>query len=172
MARQGEKSTKYTRRESFVQSLEKSNLTILEDSNETLSDYDLIMKCLEMQFFTKKIPKNSLQKVIKNFSLCEIKKSRVLFHQGSPGDFFYIVKEGQLELLINNQKIKTFSRGQHFGELALLHEAPRTGTVVALENTRVYALERKVFRKVINEANEMNFEENKKFIDHIQILCK
>jgi len=102
--------------------------------------------------------------------MCSIQKDATIFKQGSMGSYFYIIKEGCVEIYINDKPIKRLSSGESFGELALLHESPRTATVKAIKETIVFCVERKNFRKIINKINESNYEENKKFIDSISLL--
>ena len=87
------------------------------------------------------------------------------------GNFFYIIKEGECELFINNNYIKNLRAGDSFGDLALLHGAPRSGSVKTVGIMFVWCLERRNFRKIVDHINFLNFEENKKFISSIPILC-
>ena len=153
------------------ESKESKILKVLSQTNEKLDNIDLINKALEHQFFTRSLDKGTRVEIIKQMSLCSIAKDAVIFKQGSMGSYFYIIKEGGVEIFINEKPIKKLSVGESFGELALLHEAPRTATVRALKDTIVYCMERKNFRKIINKINELNFEENKKFIDSIALLA-
>ncbi len=62
-----------------------------------------------------------------------------LTSQGEPGDRFYLVKEGEAEVLIGGVEKGTIGPGGYFGEISVIDEGPRTATVVA--RTRVAALE-------------------------------
>ena len=103
-------------------------------------------------------------------SLCLVKKDKSIFEQHSVGNFFYIIKKGTVELLINGEKIKDLSDGESFGELALLHGTERSGTIRCLTNTYLWCLERKNFRKIIDFITKVNYDENKKFIESVPIL--
>lgn len=59
---------------------------------------------------------------------------------GEPGDRFYIIGEGEVE--INGQ---VFGPGSSFGEIALLRDVPRTATVTARTDLLLHALERAAF---------------------------
>ena len=105
-------------------------------------------------------------------SLCTIVAGTTLFKQGSIGNYFYIVREGSVELYINDLHIKTISPKQSFGEMALLHSAVRSGTIVATSDCEFWVLERKNFRTIVDYINKILYEENRKFIQSIPILCK
>ena len=65
-----------------------------------------------------------------SLSLAYVPKDTIIFKQGNSGSYFYIIKEGSVNLVINDKQVKTLSIGESFGELALLHVAPRSGTVI------------------------------------------
>jgi cGMP-dependent protein kinase len=104
-------------------------------------------------------------------SLCSVESGTVLFKQGNIGFFFYILREGSVDLYINEELKKTIKTKESFGELALLHNSPRSGTVKAITDCEFWVLERKNFRKIVEFISQINFEENKKFIQSIPILC-
>jgi predicted MFS family arabinose efflux permease len=68
-----------------------------------------------------------------------------VFRQGDPGDLFYIVEDGRVEISIDGEKVADAWPGEAFGEIALLRDIPRTGTVTAVEDTKLLALERDEF---------------------------
>jgi MFS family permease len=72
-----------------------------------------------------------------------VSAGEVVIRTGEPGDRFYMVADGALE--VSNGVHARARRGDFFGELALLRDIPRTATVIATTRSRLYALERDDF---------------------------
>jgi CRP-like cAMP-binding protein len=118
----------------------------------------------------RNLQKTARKEIAKQMILGFIPTSTIVFSQGEVGNYFYIIKSGQVELYINNGYIKTMSKGESFGDLALLHGAVRSGTIRTTEDTELWCLERTKFRTVTDYINRENYEENKSFIQSITIL--
>jgi MFS family permease len=67
----------------------------------------------------------------------------VIVRAGEAGDRFYVVADGELEIV--NGVHGRAGRGDFFGEIALLRDVPRTATVRATAPTQLYALDRDDF---------------------------
>jgi CRP-like cAMP-binding protein len=65
-------------------------------------------------------------------------------HAGDIGDRFYIVRDGELDVEIDDLH-KTVGGTDYFGEIALLRDVPRTATVTAMVDSHLYALQRADF---------------------------
>jgi signal-transduction protein with cAMP-binding, CBS, and nucleotidyltransferase domain len=65
--------------------------------------------------------------------------------QGEPGDAFFVLSRGEAEVSVSGRAVRTLGEGDHFGELALLKDTPRSATIRALLPTEVYRLGRDDF---------------------------
>jgi len=72
--------------------------------------------------------------------------------QGEPGDRFYVIGAGQVEVLIDGERRALLRAGDHFGELALLHSAPRTATVRTVTRARLFSLDAAAFDELVAGA--------------------
>ena len=69
----------------------------------------------------------------------------VLMRQGGPGDAYYAIAAGELDVRQDGHLLGRCGRGDGVGEIALLRAIPRTATVVAHTAATVYKLDREPF---------------------------
>ena len=72
--------------------------------------------------------------------------------EGEPGHEFYVIASGEAAVERGGHTDAKLSTGDYFGELALLDRGPRSATVRALTDTRLYVLHEQSFAAVLNEV--------------------
>ena len=73
-----------------------------------------------------------------------------IVQQNSPGDSFYIVKSGKVEVKIDEHFVRTITKHDYFGERSVIFNQKRTATVVASENVECWVLFQSDFLRVID----------------------
>jgi len=78
---------------------------------------------------------------------------RIVVREGDPADGFYVIKDGVAHVIPgaepNGIPLTVLGPGEHFGEMALLTDSPRTATVVAHTRITVWRLSRDRFEALL-----------------------
>jgi CRP-like cAMP-binding protein len=72
-----------------------------------------------------------------------------LVREGDPGDRYFIVARGTVEVLVGGEPVRELSAGEGFGEIALLRSVPRTATVRAVVDVELLTLRRDIFLEAV-----------------------
>jgi putative ABC transport system ATP-binding protein len=95
-----------------------------------------------------------------------------VFHQGDVGDKAYIIVEGEVDVVIHTaegpRRIVGMKRGELFGELALLCEAPRSATIRAASEVSVMTISKDVFLKMVAEDVDMSARVTKAIAERLE----
>ena len=89
-----------------------------------------------------------------------IPKNKTIVEEGLPGDYMYVVREGRVKVTKlsgdGREKIlEMLDQGSFFGELSLLDGAPRSASVKSLTDTRILALSRNDFLKLLRGSPDL-----------------
>ncbi|ATB37058.1 cAMP-binding protein [Cystobacter fuscus] len=84
----------------------------------------------------------------------------VLFHRGDMGTDLYIIHEGEVTIRLSaadgkEVTLALLGRGDAFGELSLLDDAPRSTDAVARKDTELLSLQREAFRQFLQERPQV-----------------
>lgn len=58
----------------------------------------------------------------------EFQPGEIIFHEGEPGDYMYVVLEGEVDIVHNEKVINRVGPGEILGEMALIDNSPRSAT--------------------------------------------
>ena len=85
----------------------------------------------------------------------------VLCSEGAIEDTFYIILNGEVRVskVINNEEIRLLKHlypSDFFGEMALIHNAPRVATVITMKETEVMEIHKKDFDRILQNSSSMS----------------
>jgi cGMP-dependent protein kinase len=149
---------------------EMSQLTLIPQSKKTKEDIKTIKNALSKHFFIQCLSDKNKEDIINEIHLAKIGSNKLVCLQGREGKFFYILKNGIVELIIDDKSIKKLTNGESFGEFALLHNAPRSGTIRTIIQSEFWILDRNAFRHIVDTSMKENYNENKSFINSVSIF--
>jgi putative peptide zinc metalloprotease protein len=95
-----------------------------------------------------------LDPILDRLAAEEAPAGTVIIRQGEPGDRFYLVRRGRVEVHVRDadgteQVLGQLGPGAYFGEMALLSDAPRSATVRALEPVALWSLDKASFHELL-----------------------
>jgi signal transduction histidine kinase len=107
------------------------------------------------------IPPGEVDELIKNSELMNYPAGTVLCHENAIEDTFYLILEGEVEVtkVINNNEtrlLKKLSAGDFFGEMALIHNAPRAATVKTITPLIGLEIHKDAFDQVLKKSSSVS----------------
>ncbi len=116
---------------------ETENLMISQDRLSYLRDRIWLLQSLVSTELFQKIPLEALQLILQLGKIVDHGPGTVVTRQGEAGGSFFVVIQGELRVTIDGGERPNLSRGDVFGEIALLFGTARTATVVTLDATKL-----------------------------------
>jgi CRP-like cAMP-binding protein len=101
-----------------------------------------------VQMFSR-TPEEVLEDLAAILEEVDLKKDEYIFRQGDPGDSMYIIIDGGVRVLDGERQINQLGARDIFGELALLDPEPRSASVQAMEDTRLFRIDRETFSELM-----------------------
>jgi len=103
---------------------------------------------------------DEIEELIANSQVRSYVPGAVLCRENETEDRFYMILEGEVEVSksINNTEsrlLKTLAPGDFFGEMALIHNAPRAATVTAKTDLTTLELDKSAFDRVLQKSTSI-----------------
>jgi CRP-like cAMP-binding protein len=102
------------------------------------------------------LPRERLALVLLKFEPRVVKVGAAVIRQGEPGDYYYVIADGRFAVARKDdhgkvQVLSELKRGAVFGEEALLLDAPRNASIIALDDGVVMRLPRAEFEQLLKK---------------------
>ncbi|MBN2116247.1 MAG: cyclic nucleotide-binding domain-containing protein [Anaerolineales bacterium] len=106
------------------------------------------------------IKPDEIEELIANSQVLSYTPGAILCSENAVEDRFYMILEGEVEVTktINNSEsrlLKTLGPGDFFGEMALIHNAPRAATVTAKSALTTLELDKAAFDRVLHKSTSV-----------------
>lgn len=103
--------------------------TIVEENAHMFSIVEKVLLLRQVQLFSL-LGGEELTAIANLADEIEFEPQSTIFEAGDPGDFLYVVSEGEVHVTAQEKILATLETGAVFGEIALLDGAPRTASIV------------------------------------------
>ncbi len=106
------------------------------------------------------IKPNEIEELIANSRVGSYEPGTILCRENAVEDRFYMILEGEAEVTksINNSEarlLKTLVPGDFFGEMALIHNAPRAATVTVKTALTTLELDKSAFNRALHNSSSI-----------------
>jgi MFS family permease len=107
------------------------------------------------------LPVELLDTVVERLELHRFGPGERIIQQGDVGDRLYLIRSGNVQVVrqVDGKKdveLNSLSRGDYFGEIALLREVPRTATCRTMDTVEVYTLHRADFQALRGQSEDFD----------------
>lgn len=128
-----------------------------------VEECEAIAQALKGNFLFQHLSDVQMESVVQRITEVNLKEGDWIIKQGDMGERFYVVDTGRFEVRVASQGLSkdptggnvvhvydsTTTRHPSFGELSLMYQKPRAASLISLTDSRLWALDRKTFRRVV-----------------------
>jgi CRP-like cAMP-binding protein len=107
------------------------------------------------------IPLDALNELAGRVRLRAISPGKAVFRQGDRPNAFYVVRKGVLEVVEEDSEtgeertLRALGRGDSFGELGLVSNAPRAATVRAVDRVELFEVDKSSFDRLLADRIDL-----------------
>jgi CRP-like cAMP-binding protein len=113
------------------------------------------------------LSQRQLKRFARNFKEREFRPGTEIVRQGHmSGVDFFVIAEGEASVSVDGKKVARLGPGDHFGELALIGDRVRSGTVTAEVPLRCLVIASWHFRSFVKDNPEVSW----KLLQHLANL--
>jgi len=149
---------------------EKANFKLVCKHNLELKDRELLEDSLFNHFFLRALDNKSRKEIIKEMSLYYIKKGKMIFKQGEPSGFFYVLRQGSCTIIYNGNKKKAIKVGECFGDTSLMYNTHRDYSVRADEDCYMWTIEKRNFKKILEYITHIIYDDTNKSVNNLPLF--
>jgi CRP-like cAMP-binding protein len=93
-------------------------------------------------------------------------RGSVILFENDPGDSLFVVRQGRVKVVLIGEDGREVILGvlgvsEHFGELSLIDDRPRSAHVIAMEDSHLLVLRREDFRKRVESSRRLRRADEK-----------
>jgi len=83
----------------------------------------------------------------------DVKAGKRLTTQGRPGDTFYILLDGEADVVVDGKPRRTLKTGDFFGEISMLDRGLASATVTTTKDARLLVMSHAQFRDAVKASD-------------------
>ena len=142
----------------------KDNITVVivrlvDDASSTTDDrakrLALKRETLARMPLFSRLSDRELLRVMQAIEVRKYEPEQVVVREGDKGDELFIVLSGKVKVARGGETLTRLGAGEHFGEMALIRQVPRSATVIADGHAELIAIRRVDFFELLRTEHEI-----------------
>uniref|UniRef100_A0A3B3BEM1 cAMP-dependent protein kinase type II regulatory subunit n=1 Tax=Oryzias melastigma TaxID=30732 RepID=A0A3B3BEM1_ORYME len=139
--------------------------------------YEAFIECVPL---LKSLELSERMKIVDVLGVRTFNDGERIITQGDKADCFFIVESGEVKIMIKSKKagqldgveieVARCSRGQYFGELALVTNKPRAASVYAVGDTKCLVIDIQAFERLLGPCMDIMKRNISQYKDQLMAL--
>mmetsp|Transcript_16222 Transcript_16222/g.22866 ORF Transcript_16222/g.22866 Transcript_16222/m.22866 type:complete len:798 (-) Transcript_16222:62-2455(-) len=134
------------------------------------ADETFIKEAMKTNFVFANLSGKEETTLVGAFEVISSKAGDTIIKQGDTGDFFYVIKEGNVRFEVNDKTVGYAKKGKSFGELSLLYTSPRAATCISEDDTTLFRVDQKTFRYIMQSTTTDADNSKRELIKKVEFL--
>jgi CRP-like cAMP-binding protein len=114
-------------------------------------DFEKVDKLIERVELFHGLNREELVKIFSKGMTMRVTKGETIFHNGTVGSQMYVVLGGKVGIFDGSKLLAELHTGDMFGEMALVNQEPRSASVVAMEESKLFVLSENTFQQLLSK---------------------
>ncbi|NOZ11004.1 MAG: cyclic nucleotide-binding domain-containing protein [Gammaproteobacteria bacterium] len=108
------------------------------------------------------LPDRVLEKLLKHMTTRTYPRATIIISEGERSGGLYFIHSGKVRIFVGDEEgrelvLRTQGIGEYFGEMSLFSEAPRSASVITIEETELSLISRPDFKDCLSENPEISY---------------
>lgn len=119
------------------------------------------------------LSRSQLKKIERIGHIRYFDKDEVVFYKGEPSYGMYVVLDGDIAVCIGKSKLQKYTKGDFFGEFAIVKDSVRTATASSVQKSILFYLNETDLKQLFSEDPKLGFDVYEKIINMlVEMLTK
>ncbi len=139
---------------------------------------DLLMGVVTTNILFSSYAREEHNAIVDAFECREVGGEIFVIRQGEPGEHFYVVQSGTLEIFVKSKGGEetrvgsTLGPGSCFGELALMYNTPRAASIKSTSDCVLWEIDRSSYRGILMFYKYLRNKQYIEFLRNVEIMDK
>lgn len=111
-----------------------------------------VVAALRAVSFLRPLPLPTLERLAGGLDIRTVRAGDTIVRQGEPGDEFFVLLDGTATVSVDGELVDRLATPSSFGEIALLHDEPRSATVDATSPCELAVIARQPFLDALRRS--------------------